>query len=250
MTADRLEHSLMISLALHMGLASVLFLRAVFVPDAPIEIRNAIRVDVVGLPEKMQNPEASLPPPPKEEPTPAAPAKPPEPAKPVVKTPPKPEAPKLPDPKARKADLAKAQNKALKELQRRDALNRIKEQLAKGKSQETGKQVKGNRVSEGDSLTGLEKLDFERYYSDLRQKIRTNFTLPQWLADSGLKAQIQVLIDDKGQVLKKVVIKSSGNEVFDAKALEAIEASLPLPVPPARLQSVLSTSGIVFGFPE
>lgn len=249
MTAEGFERSLGISIAIHMGIASVLFLRAVFVPDTPIEIRNAIRVDVVGLPEKLENPEALLPLPAKEEPAPAPSVKPQEVLK-HVKTPPKPEAPRLPGPKTKKADIAKAQSKALKELQRRDALERIKNQLANGKSATAGRQIKGNRVAEGDSLTGLEKLDFERYYSELRQKIRTNFTLPQWLADSGLKAKIQVLIDDKGQLIKKILIQPSGNEVFDTKAMEAIEASVPLPPPPQRLQGVLSTSGIVFGFPE
>jgi TonB family protein len=251
MTPDRLERSLMISLALHMGLASLLFLRAVFVPDALVEIRTAIRVDVVDLPEKMESPVETLPPIAKPESASSAPVRPQEPAQPLPKAPPpKAETPKLPSHKIKKVDLAKAQNKALKELRKREALDRIQEQLAKGRAAEAKKQVKGNRVATGDSLTGLERLDFERYYAELRQKIRTNFTLPQWLADSGLKAQIQVLIDDQGQLIKKNILKSSGNEVFDAKAQEAIEASLPLPAPPQRLRSVLSTSGIVFGFPE
>lgn len=246
MTADRFERALMISLSVHCALAALLFLRAVFVPDAPIEIQNAIRVDVVGLPQKVQNPEEPLPPA-KEEAAPLATEK-TEPVKPQVEV--KPEAPKVPSPNAKKTELAKSQKKALEELKRRAALDSIKDQLTKGKSPEAGKQVAGNKVSAGNSLTGLDRLDYDRYFDEIRQKMRTNFSIPQWLADAGYKTQIQVLVDDRGYIIKKIIVKSSGNDVFDAKAIEAVEASVPLPAPPQRLHGVLSTSGIIFNFPE
>lgn len=247
MTADRFERALLISLSAHCVLAALLFLRAVFVPDESIAIRNAIRVDVVGLPQKIKDLEEPLPPA-KEESAPAAPEK-VEPA-PKAKAEVKPEAPTIPNPNAKKADLAKSQKKALEELKRLSALERIKDQLAKGKSPEAGKQVAGNKLSQGNSLTGLDKLEYDRYFDEISQKMRANFSFPQWLADAGYKVQVQVLVDERGYIIRKFIVKSSGNDVFDAKAIEAVEASSPLPAPPQRLQGPLSTSGITLGFPQ
>ncbi len=245
MTADGLERTLIISLIGHLAIASVIFLRAAFVPEQPIEIRNAIKVDIVGLPEKMDEPSLPLS---QTKETLATADKEKAPLAPIKES--KVETPTLPDPKGPKKDLAKSQKRALEELKRRAALDRIREQLAKGKSQEPARLVRGNQISPGNALSGLDKIAYDRYFDELREKMRANFSLPQWLADAGYKAQIQVLIDERGLIVKKILISSSGNEVFDAKAIEAVDASAPLPAPPQRLQGLLSTSGIIFGFPE
>lgn len=243
MSADRFERMLLISLGGHLVIGCLLFLQAVLVPDSPIEVRSAIRVDVVGLPAKMENPDPTLPPA-ETEPAPSAP-KAPEKAKE------KSEVPEMPDPKAKSKDLAKSQKKALEELKRQAALDRIKEQLAnKGKSATPGSKIAGNKVAAGDSLTGLEQIEHDRYISELRNIMRANFAIPQWLAESGYKTQVRILVDERGYVIKKSILRSSGSEIFDAKAIEAIDSSSPLPAPPQRLRGHLATSGIILGFPE
>ncbi|MGE3684507.1 MAG: energy transducer TonB [Bdellovibrionales bacterium] len=241
---------LMISAAAHLGVASLVFLKAVFMPSEPIEIRRAIHVDVVGLPDKiveMPKPDAKPP-----EPAPAPPLPKPAPEPPQSKTPPPKAEVTPPKPEAPKVDLSKKQNRALERLKAMAALEKIQGEVEKKdqNKKEVARPVKGNQVSEGNSLTGLERIEYDRYFDDLEKKIHENWSIPQWLADANLKAQIQVLIDERGFVIKKLIRKSSGNEVFDSKVIEAIESSNPLPAPPPRLKGLLSTSGIIFNFPE
>ncbi|MCM2281977.1 MAG: hypothetical protein NDI61_09045, partial [Bdellovibrionaceae bacterium] len=90
---DSLGRYLGVSIALHLILLAALTLKAVFYPSESLQLERAIRVDIVGLPEK----QAKLPPALKEEikneakPEPKTEPK----AEPV--TPPKPEKVVLPD---------------------------------------------------------------------------------------------------------------------------------------------------------
>ncbi len=118
---DTLSRNIWISLAGHALVALLVFFQTVFAPVDPLEIRNAIRVDIVGLPDKIQSlsepVEAETPLktelPPKELP------------KKETAPPPKSEAPQVPSPKARKATLEKSQNKALNQIKALQALDKI-----------------------------------------------------------------------------------------------------------------------------
>lgn len=245
------ERSLMYSGIAHATLAVLLFVRAVIVPSEPIEIRRAIRVDVVDLPRKMTEPEVLAPPasepikdlPKKDEPKPLE--KPKEIAKAHEK-------PAVKEPK--KVDLSKSQNKALDKLKALSALEKIKNEVSESKKAKAGEKqtavIRGNQVNAGNSLSGLDKIEFDRYFDDLHQKVLANWSIPQWLADAPLKAQVQILVDEKGVIIKKTLLKPSGNQIFDGKVMEAVEASSPLPIPPARLVGKLATSGIILNFPE
>lgn len=245
---DTFERNLMISLGAHALVALIIFVRAALVPSDPIIIRKAIRVDVVGLPQKMV--EAKLPPPapPEAKPVPAKPAA--EPVKTPAKTESKPKAPTVNLDKTKKADTTKAQDKALARIKQMSALEKIQEELKQQKPNNKPTAVAGNQISEGNSLEGLARIDYDRYLSDLESRVRASWSLPQWLADQPLKAQIQIFIDARGYVTKKVMRRSSGNEIFDAKVIEAIDANSPLPEPPANLRGALATSGIILNFPE
>lgn len=254
---DTFGRNIAISFGLHIAVVLVIFFQAVLIPREPLELRNAIRVDVVGLPEKIEKP-AELKP--KPETPQAEPPPPPKPKLPPKEATPEPtmKAPVMPKPSptAKKVDLEKAQTESLKKLKAMSALDKIKEQLAEEKSKEKDKNakptqvVKGNAVNEGNSLTGLEKLDFERYFDDLKTKVRGRWNIPEWMADAKLKAAVLVMIDERGYVVKKVFRRSSGNVVFDNSVIAAIESSSPLPPPPKRLQGLLETNGIVLNFPE
>jgi len=248
---DSLSRNIYISIGGHVGVAMIVFFQAVLMPGDPIDLRSAIRVDVVGLPEKItEQPILHPPPKAKDEPKPK-PKLPPKEAAPEPAM--KPLAPEMPSTKAKKKDTAKAQAEALRKLKAQSALEDIKNSLAKDKDkeqQEKATLVKGNKPVEGSDLTGLPQIEFNRYLKDIEGLIRSRWSIPEWMADAKLRAQVLVMIDDRGFVVKKIFRRSSGNVVFDNSVIAAIESSSPLPAPPKKLQGVLGTNGILFNFPE
>jgi colicin import membrane protein len=245
---DTFSRNLTISMTGHLALLAVIFVRAVFIPSEPIEIRRAIRVDVVDLPTKMSEEQLRA-----SEPMPARAETKPEPIKEVPKAEPvKTEPVNITKPKA---DLSKTQTNAIAKLKAMAALDKIKQDVGEAKKSEAkatkpSTVIKGNQVSAGNSLTGLDKIEYDKYFDDLEVKIREQWSIPQWLADGDFKAQVQILIDERGYITKKVFRRSSGNDIFDGQVMAALEASSPLPPPPPRLQGMLSTSGLILNFPE
>lgn len=246
---DSFGRSLRVSLLVHGALFLLIFIRILTAPDIPLEIRNAIRVDVVGLPDKLQelpDPAPSVAPTPS--PTPGEKVEP-------VKLPTK-EAPKVQeskptvDLKATKKDLSKSQKKAMERLRAMEALSKIKGEVLEERQKAAKAALKGAELAKGNALTGLGKIEYKRYYGLIETHLHQNWKLPQWLLESNLKAQAIVKIDSVGNVTFKKIVKSSGNSIFDAEVLEAIEKSSPFPPPPEGLQSLVSLGGVVFNFPD
>ncbi|HMN67459.1 MAG TPA: TonB family protein [Bdellovibrionales bacterium] len=234
---DTFSRNIAISGALHAAVLLAVFFKAVLIPNEPIEIRRAIRVDIVGLPQKQIEPVTLAPPP---APETSLPKK--------VEPAPAPKAATKPAAKP----TANAQREALNRLKTMSALEKIQADVKESAEKKPAKTavIAGNQVNAGNSLTGLNKIEYDRYFDELETKIRAQWNLPQWLADAPLKAQVQILIDGRGMISRKTMVRSSGNEVFDAKVMEALEGASPLPVPPQRLQGLLATSGIIMNFPE
>lgn len=260
---ESLKNGLGVSFILHAILLSFFTLKAVFFTPESIDFSQAVRVDMVGLPDKTTPKE--MPPAHKEEAKPAPqkeaaketpkekPA--PEPT-PVTKIPPK-VAQKDPDAINLEKVKSKQQN-AMDKLKAMAALDKIKEEVAAekkkdaghGKKDEGSQAIKGNQVSAGDSLTGLNKLQHDTYVSDLDRHIKQHWSLPEWLAKRDLKAQVRVQVDARGLVIGKKIVKSSGNPSYDDEVLATIEKSSPFPAPPAKFVSLLESEGILIGFPE
>jgi colicin import membrane protein len=239
--SDSLSRPLSFSVAVHLALFAAFFLKMTFFPTEPIQIKRAMRVDLVALPDKVEMP---APKPEIKAPAPVVSA-----PKPEAKSPPKVEKkPKAAAPKKDKAkQLEKSQESAVNRLKAMEALEKLKaEEESKKKAQE----FKGNQVSKGNSLTGLEQIEYDRYFDQVEQLVYSNWALPEWLANAELRAQALVLVDENGNVVKKKIIKSSGNDVFDAEVMSSIEKSSPFPAPPARLQGVLANQGFIFNFPD
>jgi colicin import membrane protein len=239
---DSLSKPVAVSMIAHVTLVLLFLIKGYMAPTEAINLREAIRVDMVGLPEKQQELPQKAPAPAPKAPPPQEPVK--------VKEAPKP--PKAPEqPKVDlhpKKDLAKSQKSALAEIKAMAALDKIKNEVSNKPA--AAKPIKGNQVNVGNSLTGLDKIDFDRYFASIEEKIRANWSLPQWLIDAHLKAQALVLIDENGAIKKKQIMKSSGNAEFDDRMMDAIDRSGPFAAPPDRLKSVLSEQGIVFNFPQ
>ena len=232
----------LISLSLHLSLFLILAIKIVVFPDSRLEHIRAVRVDFIALPDK--NPELSTPgeEKPKTEETPTPPVE----EKPVAK----PETDSKPKvkPKLAKPDT-KLKEQQSSALQRIAALSKIKKKKTDSAIPE-GTTVKGNRLNEGNSLTGVEKIEYNRYLSDLDLHIKKNWHLPEWLMSKPLTASILVRFDENGQLLEKKLLRSSGNKEFDKEALEAVNLSVPFPKPPENLINYFQSQGIELRFPE
>lgn len=241
---DPFTRSIIISAAGHLIFVFFLTVRALIVPSEPLAIRSAIRVDMVALPEKVEAPPAPAPQaPPKVETK--------EVAKPKSEPKPKPvkEAPKVDlkvDPKKDK----KEQQDALNKLKAMQALDKIKKQQEEAAHKPQEQEYKGNVVSKGNSLTGLDQIEFDRYFSDVEVALKKNWGIPGWLEELKLRAQIRVMVDENGHIIRRDLITPSGNPTFDDVALSTVDKSSPLPPPPARLRNLLSVRGFVVNFPE
>lgn len=250
-----LQRYVKFSILFHVGLFLALTIQATFFTEAPIQFEQAIRVDMVGLPDK---PQAQLPPAPTAEP--AAPAKPEMPKKevapPVAKVEPvKPKLiPKAKDPEAINLDHSKSKQKqALAKLKQMEALEEIQNQIdtdAKKKVAHAATQVKykGNVLNSGTELTGINKLQADNYYADVYNHIMNNWTAPAYYKNRNLKTHVMVRFDENGNVLSKDIVKSSGNPAFDELVLNAIQKSSPVPAPPAKFSKIASVEGFLFRF--
>jgi len=262
---EQFSRGLGISFALHALLISFFTLKTVFFTPEQIDYTQAIRVDMVGLPDKVDP--KTPPPAAKEEPKPALPTKEePKPVEKVVekKTPPapKPEPIKTVAKKEDGVNLEKVKSKqqsAIEKLKAMAALEKIKEEVAAektknppgaGKSDTGAQKIKGNVLSPGTSLTGLAKLQHDTYAADLDRHIKQNWTLPEWLANRDYKAQALVYIDSRGNILGRKIVKSSGNPSYDEEVLNTIDRSAPFPAPPEKFLAIVSVDGILVGFPE
>lgn len=243
---DTFSKQVTISIVLHVALFLFFAVKAAWVPSDEMLIRNAIRVDMVALPQK---PTSAA------EPA-TAPVEPKVEVKPVAEK----NEPKKPDPVAlkkpeKKDDLKKikeSQKKALDQLKAQSAIDRMKSEMQDKQAKPSPKAptFAGNVINKGDGLTGLEKIEFDRYFGDLEKKIKQHWNLPGWLVDAQLRAQALVMIDPSGAVVKRQILTTSGNDVFDGQVLAAIDGAAPFPEPPARLKDVLALKGIVFNFPD
>lgn len=246
---QELKSALVISGVAHLILILILSIRAYFFPSEPLKIESAIRVDIVGLPEKTK----SLPPPMPDPVKDISTAVPPPSSKtlpPIEKTKPVPTAapvvlkPTKPENKKR----ASEQSAALKRLEAFAKLEREAKAEAANKALEAAKAaqgaVRGNQISKGNSLTGLTRLDHARYLDDLEARIKSHWRLPKFLSNSQLRVRIIIQINSSGTIIRRAVVQPSGNNVFDQSALEAISASEPLPAPPDTLQGILANQGV------
>ncbi len=217
-----------------------------------VKIRQAIRVDSIGLPE-LHAPRLS--------PSPSTSS---QSKTPVLKKPGPPK--KKPKPLKKKRKTAKKkpakkviskkkqqQNKKLQEDRKRQAMEKLRalRQIEKMRQAQQNPAYKGQQISRGDSSSGEVVKNFEmvQYFTSLKARIKMYWSLPQELADQSLRAKIFVRISDQGSVLHRYIMEASGNEEFDARVLESIDRAGPFSPPPASVKAYLA-QGVVLSFPE
>lgn len=245
-----------ISIGVHVVFFLLLILNLVFSKPSTLDLSQAIRVDMVGLPDKIDHNQL----PEKVQDTPQA-------EKPVDKTEPKhaieklPEKVKLPPPKpdAIVVDLKKSKNKqkeALEKLKKLSAIDKIKQEVKSEDLQDKAKQdahraiVKGRVISAGTAITGLDKIEVNTYLQALDQQVKQKWALPQWLINKPFKAQVHVKFDGNGKILSRVILKPSGETTYDNYCLQAVDEAAPFPKVPEKFTEKFSVDGVVIGFPE
>lgn len=265
---EDLSTGLKVSVGLHLALVAVFSIRAAFFEPEQINYAAAVRVDIVGLPDKLTDKVAAQQIPDKQD----------NPAKPEPKSQPKPDpAPKNPakemkaekpvkvskkDPDTEAINLNKEKNKqkeAIEKLKAMAAIENLKKDVEKeppkkiaglGDAKARSNNFKGNVLSPGTALTGLNRLQHDSYLSSLDQRIKQNWFLPEWLAKKALRTQIRLKIDEQGRILSREIALSSGNSSYDELALETIDKSAPFAPPPEKFVSIVSVNGLLIGFPE
>src|SRR5690606_34137108 len=109
---------------------------------------------------------------------------------------PKPKAP--PKPENKKVNLDKTKNEQQEALNRLKAMQAIEKLREEQQEKEAPKEYKGNVLSEGNSFTGLAQIEFDRYFSEVESALRQNWNLPKWLEDGDFRAQVRVMVDERG----------------------------------------------------
>lgn len=251
-----------LSVILHVLIFAFFAVRAIFFPSNLDLLENAIRVDMVALPDKIDpNPLAGpitpeTPKPVVEEKKKDLPAK-EEPPKLAVKEIPKQtEAKKdiVKEPDAIKIEKDKAtQKQALAKLKQLDAFEKLEKQLETEKKQQAVQAaaqaaVKGNILSPGSELKGINQLQADNYRGVVQRHMKQHWEIPHYIKKTNLETEVLVKFDTNGLILSKEIIKSSGNAAYDEAVMAAIEKSSPVPAPPGKFTAIASVEGFTFVF--
>ncbi len=236
----------------HAAVILFMIVKVALFPTQEINFAEAIRVDMVGLPEKY---DANTLPEKVEDA-----AKPEEKKLPEKVTEKSKAESKVEDKKAKekvpdiiKIDKAKnKQKEALDKLKKMSAIEKIKQdvQNEEKRKQENEKLIKGQVISKGTALTGLAKIESNEYLSRLDQRIKTNWQLPQWLIGKPLMTKIILKIKPNGEIADRQIYQSSGNPTYDEYSLLAVDKSAPFPPVPEKFTEVFKEDGVIIGFPE
>lgn len=250
-----------VSLIAHISLIVFMIIKVSFFTKPQLNLSEAIRVDMVGLPEKYNPAQKSndLPEKIEKQPEPFVETKP----EPKVEAKPEEKRPELkpqakPDPKAKPDNDAVSLNKskqkqkdALEKLKKMSAIEKIRQLVQNQKSADAAAKVlKGRVLSKGTSPTGLDKIQSENYLVQLDALIKAKWALPQWLIGKPLKTKVLVKIHPDGRVADRKIVQSSGNPTYDEYCIQAIEKAAPFPKVPEKFTEIYNEDGVLFGFPE
>lgn len=241
-----MKAGLIFSIIAHILIVVFLGFRFDFRKTPAIDLTTAVRVDMIGLPNKKND--FAMP---TKNQSPSTPQPAPETVKDIKK-----ESLPLKDKKAEQKEkeisLKKAKQKqqdALKKLQKMSALEKIKEDLAKEKAKGTPQPVKGEVISAGTRPTGIAKMEYDIFLAQVDSTIKNNWSLPQWLIDLPLQARVNVKLDSTGKLISAQISRSSGNPSYDEFCVAAVEKS-SFPAVPSKFVEIFKIDGFIVGFPD
>ncbi len=246
------------STVFHLLLVFLFAVESIFWAEKQEPYQSAIKVDIIGLPDKVITPP---------EPPPSLPSPPP-PHAPLSQTPPtekvipthevpksKPKEPELVlKPQKNESHNAKT-SEAIEKIRKKMAIDKIKEEIKNQEREEISQKVsqritqfKGNVLSPGTELTGINKLQNENYLIQLDRHVKNFWSLPEWLARGNFKSRVRIFIDSHGLMVNAQVIEGSGNAQYDDIVLETVKKAVPYPTPPEKLQERIRVLGVDLEF--
>lgn len=245
-----LNRPLIYSLLTHVLVVLFFTLKAAFFSTPMDSYEPALRVDIVDLPDKHQGiaaPPVSQPILPEKQKdgsigTPPPPLKSPETSDLVLAKDKK---------KSQNTEISAAES--IKNFKKQMAIDKIKAEVqaqARDELAQRVSQFKGNVLSPGTELRGVNKLQHDNYLGDLDRHVKRFWHLPEWLARGNYTAQVRVFIDDQGFLLNAEVSRTSGNAGYDEMVLETVKKAAPFPLPPDKFRAIVSVKGLLLGFPE
>lgn len=242
MILDRadLGKSFLFHIAVLCSIALITYYRYKF--SNPMEIPEAIQVDLVGLPDQLKSQETPMDISKKAEPEAQEPTK-EEQEKDEVKVPTK---DKLHD--------------AMDAIKRFKAMEKIKEKKEPPKNAKTSEEtkgtnarqlLKGNFITVGNSATGvvMQAGSVEQFGAAIIQEVKRYWELPSHLMESNYKAVAVIYISEDGRKLNAYIVKGSGNKEFDDYVSQALNQVEFLPVPPEELKEKVKKDGVTLRFP-
>ena len=129
----------------------------------------------------------------------------------------------------------------------------VEEGLSPAPPAAEGAGAQAGRTSTPNGQTGERIQDLtgdERYFFAVQAAVKGHWHRPVALSEQDfqvLRAQVRVRISGDGELLEVVVVKGSGNELFDTAALAAVRDAAPFAPPPASLSQAIE-KGVVFDF--
>ncbi len=254
----KFSQGIVVSVVVHLLVITIYVIQVTFFSQPVFDLSQAVRVDMIALPDKLDTKEMPqkiqdiL----KEKPAEVKPVEPEE--KESEKTPEK-EIPKSALPKKEsKSDqdavnLKKSKAKQKSAVEKLKAMSAIEKLRQEAKNEPAAKKavvVKGRIISAGTTLTGLDKLQSDNYLLNLDAHIKQFWSLPQWLINKSFRTRILVKFDASGNVLFKQIVQPSGEPAYDAYCMQAIEQATPFPKSIEKFSEKYSQDGVVIGFPE
>lgn len=144
------------------------------------------------------------------------------------------------------------QKASLKKTVKKKPSLKPKKSSPKKPQTEKKKPVKGNKVSEGGESGSNEEQETVKiaYLEGIGYQIRANWELPKHLKEDYFYAEVEIRLNEKGELIRKKIITSSQNELVDQLVLEAIEKSAPFPPPPDSIKDFIKNEDVVLGLPS
>lgn len=127
----------------------------------------------------------------------------------------------------KKLEEEKAMKLALEEAEREQALKGLQ---SKGSEKGRGK-LKGNKLSEGTSTTGMVGTAKDKYVGILTETIKQQFNIFSWQQKKGLMAEVRLALLPNGRVKWRKIVKPSRDVMYDSAVLQAIDDAQPFPIP-------------------
>ena len=244
---DLFVQCLILSLGVHFICMLISFQQVKFRPNDEILLSSSMKVDIVDLPDKKKSESKAQ----KKKLTKEKKKKLTKKKKKVKKpkVPPKPKkvvVSKKEVSKKEKAQVedARAQKSALDQLKQASAFEDLEKKVV------PKEKVKGNLINEGVGLEGLDRVQFNDYYRTFKEHLYSHWKIPKWLEGKNYRAVAIVRIDQGGNLVVKLLVEGSGNDVFDESILSAIEQSEPFPAPPESIRAIISRQTFKLGFPK